>query len=136
MWNCTQSLVAIGTIVGLNGAGVGSIGILVRVIGALIGLISSIIYWRKEFLVCSFDRTIQSRAYWCEEWEVCTFGNAEDVRSVRMKGDDDYTLAEDAQGNMLCSVFYSERDYSSLKCRCRVCLECLIDGIFYSFILF
>ena len=36
-------------------AGVGSIGILVRVIDAMIELIPSRTYWREEFIVCSFN---------------------------------------------------------------------------------
>ena len=72
------------------------IGILVRVIDAMIELIPSRTYWREEFLVCSFNRTVRGGPYWCEEWEVCALGDIEDVLSVRMDGNDDRVLAEDA----------------------------------------
>ena len=77
-------------------AGVESIGILVRVIDALIRLIASVTYWRKEFIVYSFSRAVRSGPYWCEEWEVCALGDVEDARSARIDENDDRALAEDA----------------------------------------
>ena len=70
------------------------IGILVRVIDAMIELIPSRTYWREEFIVCSFNRTVRGGPYCCEGWEVCALEDLEDLGSVRMDGNDDHALAK------------------------------------------